>query len=242
MDDPLVVVGLPGIGLVGKLAASTIAKQLGLEKVADLFFGDFPPQAVVDADGGLEIPKAELWAKRMDEAPDVVVLTGDAQPTTPRGVFAFAASTCELLKRFKCSALVAGGAMVTGRVPEEPRVHVASTHPSLLERFTSLRSKRCQPMAGGVITGLNGVLPAWMGRVEGVPGACLLAEVVPGLEVDPRAAKAVLEAVKETFGHEFDHPDLDALVERVEESLKAMARASEATREKGDRRPDSYFG
>jgi len=44
LKDPIMIVGLPGVGHVGKLVVDHLVEELKAEKIADLYSEHFPPQ------------------------------------------------------------------------------------------------------------------------------------------------------------------------------------------------------
>src|SRR5665647_3624047 len=50
LKKPILVVGLPGVGLVGKLVAEHLVDELEAEKVMEVYSPHFPPQVLVNKD------------------------------------------------------------------------------------------------------------------------------------------------------------------------------------------------
>ncbi|WP_435146237.1 proteasome assembly chaperone family protein [Halobaculum sp. P14] len=79
LDDPILVEGLPGIGLAGKIAADHVRDVLDARQYGELTGDEIPQTAVfTEGDRGVASP-LRLY---VDEADDVVVLAGDA-PVPP---------------------------------------------------------------------------------------------------------------------------------------------------------------
>ncbi|HOP09809.1 MAG TPA: PAC2 family protein, partial [Candidatus Methanofastidiosa archaeon] len=72
--------GLPGIGLIGKLAAEHLIQELGAEKFAELYSPHFPHQALVKDDATVRLMKNKLYHAR-HEGVDFIILVGDTQPS-----------------------------------------------------------------------------------------------------------------------------------------------------------------
>jgi len=67
INDPVVLIGWPGIALVAKLAITSIKDSIKAEELLNIEYFDFPPKSNVEK-GKLEIPKAKLFYKsRSDE-------------------------------------------------------------------------------------------------------------------------------------------------------------------------------
>ncbi len=64
LKNPILVEGLPGIGLVGKLAAEHLIKELKAEKVAEIYSEHFPHQVLMLKKGTLRMLKNKIYAWR----------------------------------------------------------------------------------------------------------------------------------------------------------------------------------
>ncbi|MFW5914461.1 MAG: PAC2 family protein, partial [Thermoplasmatota archaeon] len=65
--------GLPGVGNVGKLAAEHLLDQIEAKKFADIYSKHFPPQVVVDEEGGIKLVNNELFYSKGEGArPDII--------------------------------------------------------------------------------------------------------------------------------------------------------------------------
>ena len=93
INDPVVLIGWPGIALVAKLAISTIKDAINAELFLNIEYFDFPPKSTVE-DGSLDIPSAKLYYKKRKNN-DIFILTANFQPQSPEGVFEFAKKFCE---------------------------------------------------------------------------------------------------------------------------------------------------
>lgn len=59
--NPVFVVGLPGVGNVGKIAADFISYKLNAEKLATIVSSEVPPQVFVDSESYFYPVCNELW-------------------------------------------------------------------------------------------------------------------------------------------------------------------------------------
>ena len=200
LNSPIVLIGWPGIALVGKLAISSIKDALKAELFLNIEFFDFPPKSTVE-EGLLEIPTAKVYYKSRKQN-DFFILTADFQPQSAEGVFEFTKKFCEVMDDLTGGNLemyVSTGALVSDKVFNEPKVHVCCTDKSIIESF--LKFNNTTIMEGGIIAGANGILPAWAGSRGFAPGVCLLAETLPlpMMSLDPKASKALVKLLKEYF-------------------------------------------
>ncbi|MBN1214783.1 MAG: PAC2 family protein [Candidatus Lokiarchaeota archaeon] len=223
INNPIVLIGWPGIALVGKLAISSIKDSIGAELLYNIKYFDFPPKSFVEK-GFLDIPTAKLYYKKR-ESGDIFILTGDYQPQTPAGVFDFSQKFCEKMKEItdnKIKMYISTGAMVSDKIIEKkvPDIYVCGTDKEIVNSF--LEHENTLLMENGVIAGANGILPAWAGNNNFGPGICLLAETLPiqMINVDPKASKALVTLLKDYFKLDMDYSELDKQIKEMEEMLE----------------------
>lgn len=250
-DACSLVVGMPGIGRVGRNAVLVLVEKLALEPVYEMFSDEFPAQALVTDAGRIRVPRAQLFLASLSCLPTPVpdprvdhllLLTGDAQPANSRGIYRFTREVVTLVRGLTehVTSVIGTGALVPDQVPAKAAVHASGTHDALLDALCALPGHPCERMTGGAITGANGILPAWMGTFHDVPGACLLADTLPVVDVDPRASCAILNVLSEYFGLSLTFP---ALTEKAE----ALEARVDTLRKKNGRPPENrasnmYYG
>ncbi len=247
IEKALVIVGCPGIGLVGKNAISELYTGLQAEKWIEIYFDDFPSQAIIEKNGIMTIPSAQLYYKALPRKEgvdfDLLILTSDFQPTNSAGIYEFSDELCKFLQHAakEVTMVVATGALVPDYVPEKAFVHVSGTHLNAVQSFVNLESGLCKLMDGGFISGANGIIPAWCGVHYNMPGISLLAETIPMLKTDPRASRAILLALNERFGLDIPMDSINAKVDQMEEMLSEMREKGEGEDKEGGPR-QSYIG
>ena len=244
LNSPIVLVGWPGIALVGKLAISSIKDSIKADLFLNIEFFDFPPKSTVE-EGVLEIPTAKVYYKSRD-VNDFFILTADFQPQTAEGVFEFTKKFCEEMDSItggKLQMYVSTGALVSDKVFDEPKVHICCTNKELIDSF--LKFNNTTIMEGGIIAGANGILPAWAGSRGFAPGVCLLAETLPlpMMSLDPKASKALVKLIKDYFNIEMTFEELDKKIEEMQSVFDSFKKQADYFM-KGppeDKGPDSYF-
>ena len=117
LKNPIGIIGLPGIGLVGKLAVETIIEHAKPTKIADVYSLDFPPRVIVDENGIARFLKTEIYLWKRDEQ-DVIIVTSDAQPQSLEGQFSYAKEISEFFKTLGVKMIIACAANV---VLSEPK-------------------------------------------------------------------------------------------------------------------------
>jgi hypothetical protein len=222
LNDPIVLIGWPGVALVGKLAITAIKDSLSAELIYNIECFDFPPKSSVE-DGSLSIPTAKLYYKRR-KSNDFFILTGDYQPQSSEGVFEFSKKFCERMDELtdgKIKMYISTGAMVSDKSIEDeiPTVYLSGTEMDITETF--LKFDKTELMKDGVIAGANGILPAWAGTKGFAPGITLLAETVPlqMVNLNPKASKRLVTLLMKYFNIDMDYSELDNKIEEMEEML-----------------------
>ena len=247
LNDPVVLIGWPGIALVAKLAITSIKDSINAKEFLDIEFFDFPPKSNVEK-GKMEIPSAKVYFKSRKEEnkPDLFILTANYQPQTSQGVFEFSQQFCEEMDKLtesKIKMYVSTGAMVIERVRDMPMVHVCGTDQEVVDSF--LKFENTLLMEVGVIAGANGILPVWAGKRGFAPGVCLLAETLPlpMMVLDPRASKALLVILKEYFDIEMNFDELNSKIDEMEHILESYKKQASQfmKRPQEDPSSDSYF-
>lgn len=247
INNPVILIGWPGIALVAKLAIGSIKDSIKAEEFLNIIYYDFPPKSNVEK-GNLEIPMATVHYKANEQkgGNDFFFLTANYQPQTSEGVFEFSQMFCEEMKRLtqdKIKMYVSTGALVTERIRDPPDVFVCGTDENLVKSF--LKFKNTKLMDTGAIAGANGILPAWAGAKGFAPGICLLAETLPlpMMSLDPRSSKALVTLIKDYFKINMDFEELDKKIEEMEEAVEKYKRQAEHLIRgvEEDKGPDSYF-
>ncbi|MCL9815345.1 proteasome assembly chaperone family protein [Natronocalculus amylovorans] len=216
LTDPVLIEGLPGVGHVGKLAAEHILEELDSELVRRLYAEEFPPQVTIDDEGVASLTCAEFHAVHTpDDAPDLLVLTGDHQAATNAGHYTLTDAILTIAESFDVERAFALGGVPTGELVEEYTVLGAVTDAALKESLEAVDVEfRADEPAGGIV-GVSGLLLG-LGKRRGLDVACLMGET-SGYLVDPKSAQAVLEVLQSVLSIEVDFGSLEERAEEMEE-------------------------
>ncbi len=184
----LLLVAMPGVGDVGKLAVDAVNSELDAEPIARIIHPTLPPLAKLD-DEGLLTPPHILLSRIMVDDQEVFTLTGDAQPMTPEGQHEMATT---VLKMFEGGeVLVLAGMAAQPERNEVFTICSAASHRIELEK-QGVDVRRNEPEAG--VIGMAALITA-LGPVLGVRTSCTIATTV-GSSVDPVAAQRLLESIR----------------------------------------------
>ncbi len=224
--SPILIAGLPGIGNVGSIVAHHIIKELKAERFATLYSPHLPYKVVMEKDGGLTLVNNRFYyvKARSKMKNDVIVLTGDDQPFTPEGQYEVNTKILEFFAdRLKGTFVYTVGGY-RGTEPHNdhgtggPRVFANATDKKTINSFKS--SKIVFGESVGTILGSAGMIVAFA-KIRKMPGICLMGESRL-IDVDPAAAKAVLEVLADRLGLPINMRDIDGMIEEVAKAVKEI--------------------
>ncbi|OHE54873.1 MAG: proteasome assembly chaperone family protein, partial [Thaumarchaeota archaeon RBG_16_49_8] len=212
LKDPILICGLPGSGFVGKLALEHLINELGAKLFGVIYSYDFPPQAIIQPDGTVDIIKNELYYWRSkDSANDLILYTGDSQPITPDADYEVADKILELARKMGAKKVYALAAYITGGFVKIPRVFAAATETTIVD---DLKKYGVVLMTEGSITGMNGLLVG-LAKIHDMQGISLLGET-SGYIIDANASKVVLEVFAKMMNLKIDMTTLDQRAKSTE--------------------------
>jgi len=221
--NPLIIIGFPGIAMVGKFAVLTLIKYFNAKPLFWLFYQDMPAQAMVAESAKMRLPKTTFYVIPSEEKEkasldrDLIFITGDEQPTSSAGIYYFADFICKKCKEFNAKEVIATGAFVPEQIQQENRlVYVSGTSKDKIDFFLKSETKLTKLMNGGYIAGANGIIPAWASIHYQMDGSCLLAEAYPMLQRDPRASKSILMVLNERYKINVDLTLFDKEIKEIE--------------------------
>ncbi|MFX1531303.1 MAG: PAC2 family protein [Promethearchaeota archaeon] len=249
IKNPVILIGFPGVALVGKLAISSIKDAIKAEEFLTIQYFDFPAKSVVEG-GDLQIPTAQLFYKstEREDGNDFFILTATYQPQTPEGVFEFSKIFCEEMDKItggNIKMYLSAGAMISDIVHEPPLVYVCGTNQDLVNSF--LEYENTKLYEGGYISGANGIIPAYAGNNDFGPGLCLLAETLPlpmmTFALDPRSSKSLVSLLKDYFSIEMDFSKLNEKIKEMENVFESFKKQADHFMKPSqeDKGADSYF-
>ena len=61
LNNAILLEGLPGVGNVGKLAATHLIEELKAKKCVEIYSSHFPPQVLIDEEGIVKLVNNELY-------------------------------------------------------------------------------------------------------------------------------------------------------------------------------------
>jgi len=206
--DPVLIEGLPGIGLVANIAASFLIRELNAKLFGEIRCSSFQDLAVTMDGGRIKFPVNRLYyyRGRFDGERDLIILYGNTQALTTRGQYELCWKILDIAQNLGCQYIITLGGYRPGREVKEPILYYAASDIETAKVPISLGAR----ILRGQIFGAAGLLVG-LGWLRGMRGFCLLAET-PGTYPDEEAAREVLKAISKVLGLRID-PDKPILTE-----------------------------
>lgn len=238
-NNPILIEGLPGLGLVGKIAIRYLIKKLNAKKFAHLYSPHFPYFVLVNKKGSVRLLRGAFYFWKNEKAKnDIILFTGDSQSQTIEGQYEIADRMLDFSQKFNVKTIVTiGGYRMETK--NKPNVFVAATAQELLDR--ALGAGGVVGSSGSPIVGTAGLILG-LARFRKIKALCLLGET-RGYLPDPLAAKSVLEVLGSIFSFKIDLVGLneeiakaETMVTRLQEIEEKRALQAEETRKEQDKK------
>ena len=221
LSEPVLVEGLPGLGLVGKIAADHLVEEFDMDYVAGIHCGGIPKVAVYHGGSPEVLPPVRIYA---DEERDLLVLQSDV-PVSPSSAEEFASCVTGWLQSNEVFPIYLSGLAEEKDTP--PSVYGIATG----EAGSRLETAGISPPAeGGLVSGPTGALVHAAAEEEfDAVGIIVQSErQFP----DPEAARAVIEYGVEPLA-DID-ANTDALTEHAEEIRKVREKMAKRVQQADD--------
>ena len=239
LNNPVLIEGLPGLGVVGKIATRYLVKQLNAKRFAYLFSPHFPYFVLVSRKGSVRLLRGTFYFwKNQRGGNDLILFTGDRQAQTIEGQYEISDHILDLARQHNVKVVVTIGGYRM-EVKDKPKVIAAATNQELLNR--ALQAKAVLSSMGSPIVGTAGLILG-LARFKKIDALCLLGET-RGYLPDPKATKSVLEVLKTMLninvnlaGLDEEIAKADKMITRLKKIEEKRALQSEEIRKEEDKR------
>ncbi|MBI4044318.1 MAG: PAC2 family protein [Candidatus Diapherotrites archaeon] len=234
--DAILLTGLPGIGLVGKISLDYLLRQLKSEKIGEVTSDSFPP-SVHSKEGIVNLIKDEFFHVKIKNR-DFVFLAGPVQPSldlhgpSMSEHYEFAEKIIERVKELGVSEIytLAGINVGERRMMTEPRVIIAATSKKTLKAWEKFGVISDRPE--GLISGAAGLILG-IAKEEGLEGACLMGETNARLVYgDHGAAKKIIEILSKKFGFQVKMNEIEKEAKEIEKAFTQLSKQLEVPEDK----------
>ncbi len=223
LTDPIFLVGLPGVGNIGRVAVGYLVSELKAKKFATLHSEWFFPFVMIHNKSDISLLKNEFYyVKGKGKMRDMILLVGDCQSLSPQGHYEVVEDILDFVHKFGVKDIVTIGGLATGELESSEKVIGAVTSDAFLKKYAKLGVDFNAGAKVGYIVGAAGLMLG-LGSEHGMGGICLLGQT-SGFPIvtDPKAAENVLGVITKMFGLKLDMGKLEKKVDEMEDFIKKV--------------------
>ncbi|MGV8176409.1 MAG: proteasome assembly chaperone family protein [Candidatus Bilamarchaeaceae archaeon] len=204
LRNPTVIVGFPGTGLAGSIAASQLAENLKMDFVGYIKDPEFAPLASIH--DYLPMPAARVHVSPQHNI--ILILSEMSIPVK---------SSQELAEKIYALAKEAGASQIIslGGISikqDKTAVYVIASTKELTNEL--VKAKLGKPIKEGATTGVTGVLLT-LGAIDKFPVVAILSEADPDY-VDPLSAARALKSLQKHMGISISTAELEKDAQTME--------------------------
>lgn len=207
LKKPTVVLGFPGTGLVGSVAASQVVEGLGMKFGGYITSPEFAPLAAIH--DYTPVPAARIHYSQKHNL--IVILSEMSIPVSTS--LELADRIFEFCKRMNAKSIISLGGI---SLKEGKGVYVVSSDKKGVSELIS--KKIVKPIREGATTGVTGILLT-KGTLNKYPVTTILAESSEDY-VDPKAASNSIKVLSKMIKVRIDTSELDKEARELAKSLK----------------------
>jgi uncharacterized protein (TIGR00162 family) len=244
LKDPICLVGLPGIGNIGRIAIGYMVHELKATKFAELYSPFFFPFVMIHKNH-IHMLRNEFYYYKTKKQ-DLILLIGDCQTYDPKGHYEIAGKVLDFLKTLGCKYIITVGGFGTGKVSEKPTVYGVVSDEKDVKKYKKFGIDFDIAGRIGTIVGASGLLIG-LSKMHNMKGMVLLGETT-GFPIitDPTAAESVLEILQKILKIKIDLSKLNEKVKAMHEFIKKLETVQKQALDqiKKDKKPEElkYIG
>ncbi|MBD3354484.1 hypothetical protein GF361_00685 [Candidatus Woesearchaeota archaeon] len=232
LKKPILIEGLPGIGNVGKVTVDFLIDELKAKKLYELFSYTFPHSVFVNENNLVELPKIEIYYKKMKKGSDLVFLAGDVQPIDEVSCYEFSEEILDILEKYKGAEIITLGGIGLQEVPKKPKVYCTGNNKKIIKKYKK-GTKIDENIYGvvGPIVGVSGLLLGLADK-KNISAISLLAETYGHpMYLGVKGAREILKILNKKTGLNVRLEDLDKEIKDLEkEMMKKTEELQEVSR------------
>ena len=214
-ENPIAIVGFPGVGLVGSILTSFVIRELNMEVIAGITSPDFPPYALIQ--NGNPYPPIRVYGCKREnsseECGDLVIVTSEIS-LKPEQFYDLNSTLMEVFKDLGISSVIS----IEGipQFDEDNSILACGTSKVSRDRIEELGLRK---LDDGLVRGLTGVM-LYEGFYSNVDVLAVLCPANPALP-DPRSAASILEPLSKLVPElKIDTEPLYKEAEDIENKIK----------------------
>ena len=217
--NAILIVGLPGVGNVGRVAAGHMISEMKTKKIAELYSPHFLHLVMLDNKNVTHLLKCEFHHTKI-KGKDIIILSGDTQSISPEGHYKFCEKVLEYSKSIGVKDIITLGGFPQSKMPKDPRVVAAVSDEKTKKYYSKFKIDFGKDHPIGTIIGASGILLG-MCNIYGMRGLCLIGETF-GIPVvtDPNSADKILHVLTKILNIKIDQTKLEKNAKEMEDILK----------------------
>ncbi|MBL7056482.1 PAC2 family protein [Candidatus Woesearchaeota archaeon] len=244
LDNPILIEGLPGIGNVGKVAIDFLIDELKAEKLFEISSYSFPHSVFVNEHNLVELPVVEVFYKKFKgKRQDLLLLSGDVQPTDEVSSYEFSEKILDLIASFKGKEVITLGGIGLGEVPKKPIVYCTGSSSKIVKKYKSkLVNDKLYGVVGPIV-GVSGLLVG-LAKKKKMEGIAFLAETYGHpMYLGIKGAREILKVLDNSLGLKINMKRLDKEIKEIEQDMmKKTDQLSEVSKQTALKKLKSKLG
>jgi len=227
LNNVILIVGLPGVGNVGKIAADFIGYKMEAKRFATFLSSDLPPQVFIDDKNMFYPATNDIWYIKDVKGHDILLLLGEFQASTPQGQFELCKYIFEKIIRYDPKLVITLGGYGLGQVVESPRVLGVTNDEKLQNKLRKAGVTFSPGEPQGGIVGAAAMFIAFANEYD-IDAACLMGET-SGFLVDHKSGERVVECLCKFLGMKIDTSEMQTDINQIDminTEVQAMAETS----------------
>jgi uncharacterized protein len=236
LNKPVLIEGLPGIGNVGKIVVDFMIDELKAVKLYEISGHAMPNSVFVNDKNLVELPKIEMFYKKLKNNVDLLLLTGDVQPIDEESCYEFCENLVDLSKKYKVSEIITLGGIGLGEVPKKPRVFCTGNSIELIKKYKELTGVNTKVYGVvGPIVGVSGLLIG-IAEKKDIKAVTLLAETLGHpMYLGIKGAKETLSVLDKRFNLKLNTKKLEKEIAALDREMKKTEEISSSSSSKKDK-------
>jgi len=234
LDKPILLMGLPGMGMVGKMTIAYLIEELLAEEVVRIYSSFFPSISFLDKGGLGRLTRCEIYAAN-DTKPNFLLFTGDCQPLSC-GMVQVMSTVLDIAQENDVDTVITIGGLRSQNGPDVAAFVFSEEDATFLEQY------EVEMLSSGQVTGAVGVMTA-LAAERDIKSFGLLGKLYSDAPVDPIAAQNVLKKLVELYKLDIQIDKFEDMIEEAQEKEVIREKLVESIREKTDEeeRSSCYF-
>lgn len=239
LKDPIMIVGLPGIGHVGKFVVDYLVDFFNADPIIEIYSKYFPPQVLINNDNTVSFLKNKICLAHTDDH-DYFFLIGDYQSNESKGHYDLCEIYIDIALEFRINKIFTLGGYLNLVLPRTC-VLGSVNDISMIEELKKydVQFKKFEPIGG--IVGISGLLLAFAAQKK-IKSVCLMG-MTSGYVADPKCSKNLLLLLSKILNLNIKEDALDTQIQDMEKIIGSMKESSFYNNKTNAKEEDLiYFG